>query len=78
MQGGVFFHSLESKLAFCDGQAGGATASGPALGNGYEIILQGFNWESYREDWYKVRNVRATWLSDACHHAGKNTLGNLD
>ena len=34
---------------------GGATASGPALGNGYEIILQAFNWESYREPWYKVR-----------------------
>lgn len=35
-------------------QAGGATASGPALGNGYEIILQGFNWESHRQQWYQV------------------------
>ena len=35
-------------------QAGGATASGPALGSGYEIILQGFNWESHRHNWYQV------------------------
>lgn len=27
--------------------------SGPAAGNGYEIILQGFNWESSKEPWYK-------------------------
>lgn len=27
--------------------------SGPAAGNGYEIIFQGFNWESSKEDWYK-------------------------
>ena len=36
-------------------QHGGATASGPASGSGYEIILQGFNWESHRQPWYKVR-----------------------
>lgn len=35
-------------------QAGGATSSGPAAGSGLEIILQGFNWESWREPWYKV------------------------
>ena len=35
-------------------QAGGATSSGPAAGDGHEIILQGFNWESWREEWYKV------------------------
>lgn len=35
-------------------QAGGATSSGPAAGSGNEIILQGFNWESWKEDWYKV------------------------
>lgn len=29
-------------------------ASGPALGNGFEILLQGFNWESCKKDWYKV------------------------
>ena len=28
---------------------------GPASGSGYEIILQGFNWESYRQPWYNVR-----------------------
>jgi alpha-amylase len=26
---------------------------GPAAGNGYEMILQGFNWESCKEPWYK-------------------------
>lgn len=35
-------------------QAGGATSTGPAAGSGHEIILQAFNWESWREDWYKV------------------------
>lgn len=35
-------------------QAGGATSSGPAAGSGFEMILQGFNWESYRNNWYKV------------------------
>ena len=53
------------------GQAGGATASGPALGNGYEIILQGFNWESYREDWYKVTTSRGTSRSYECLCTGK-------
>lgn len=27
--------------------------TGPGAGNGYEIILQGFNWESCKEAWYK-------------------------
>ena len=50
--------------AACPPQAGGATASGPALGNGYEIILQGFNWESHRHNWYQVVTVgSSTWLS---------------
>ena len=35
-------------------QAGGGTSSGPAAGSGYEIILQGFNWDSYKNQWYKV------------------------
>lgn len=29
-------------------------ATGPAAGDGYEIFLQGFNWESCKKDWYKV------------------------
>lgn len=29
------------------------STTGPAAGNGYEIILQGFNWESCNKDWYK-------------------------
>lgn len=40
-------------------QAGGATSSGPAAGTGLELILQGFNWESYRNNWYKVRSHEA-------------------
>ena len=36
-------------------QMGGATSSGPAAGTGYEIILQAFNWESHKEEWYKAR-----------------------
>ena len=35
-------------------QAGGATSSGPAAGSGLEIILQGFNWESCKGEYYKV------------------------
>lgn len=29
------------------------STTGPAAGNGYEIILQGFNWESCNKEWYK-------------------------
>lgn len=29
-------------------------STGPAAGNGHELILQGFNWESCKSDWYKV------------------------
>lgn len=29
------------------------TTTGPGAGSGYEIILQGFNWESNKEQWYK-------------------------
>ncbi|KAK9915375.1 hypothetical protein WJX75_008171 [Coccomyxa subellipsoidea] len=46
-------------------QAGGATASGPALGNGYEIILQGFNWESHRQKWYQVLQDQAGFIASA-------------
>jgi hypothetical protein len=27
---------------------------GPAAGNGYEIMLQAFNWESHKGNWYKT------------------------
>ena len=30
----------------CVVQQGGASSTGPASGDGFEIILQGFNWES--------------------------------
>lgn len=44
---------------------GGATSTGPAAGSGEEIILQGFNWESYREDWYnKLRGQINEWVAD--------------
>jgi len=58
-------------------QHGGATASGPASGSGYEIILQGFNWESHRQPWYNVRHgllpaisVFAGWPSSAARLLG--------
>ncbi|CAD7698103.1 unnamed protein product [Ostreobium quekettii] len=41
-------------------QAGGGTSTGPATGNGYEIILQGFNWDSHHQDWYKILANQAT------------------
>ncbi len=58
-------------------QHGGATASGPASGSGYEIILQGFNWESHRQPWYNVRHrllhetsAAAGWPSSAARLLG--------
>ena len=47
----------------CGVQAGGATSSGPAAGTGLELILQGFNWESCKGDWYKVRLCSAAVLA---------------
>jgi alpha-amylase len=29
------------------------TSTGPAAGNGYEILLQAFNWESHKRPWYR-------------------------
>eukprot|EP00210_Caulerpa_lentillifera_P006145 g5872.t1 len=35
-------------------QGGGATSTGPASGTGFEILLQGFNWDSSKSgDWYR-------------------------
>lgn len=36
-------------------QGSGGVGTGPAAGNGYEIILQSFNWESHKErpSWYR-------------------------
>ena len=54
-------------------QAGGATSSGPAAGTGLEMILQGFNWESYKNDWYKVSSCSMlTFLPRTC--VGKTCL----
>ncbi|PRW34079.1 glycoside hydrolase isoform A [Chlorella sorokiniana] len=39
--------------------------SGPAAGNGYEIILQGFNWESSKEAWYKKLAAQADEIAEA-------------
>lgn len=41
------------------------TTTGPAAGNGYEIIFQGFNWESCNESWYKKLSALAPELSAA-------------
>lgn len=39
--------------------------SGPAAGNGYEIILQGFNWESSKQPWYKKLASQASDIAEA-------------
>lgn len=39
--------------------------SGPAAGSGYEIILQGFNWESSKEAWYKKLSGQAADIAEA-------------
>ncbi|EFN55550.1 hypothetical protein CHLNCDRAFT_31136 [Chlorella variabilis] len=39
--------------------------SGPAAGNGFEIILQGFNWESSKEAWYKKLAAQAADIAEA-------------
>ncbi|DBA79186.1 hypothetical protein WJX77_000073 [Trebouxia sp. C0004] len=46
-------------------QAGGATSSGPAAGTGLELILQGFNWESCKGDWYKTLKKQMPGIADA-------------
>lgn len=46
-------------------QAGGATSSGPAAGTGLEMILQGFNWESYKNDWYKTLREQIPGIAEA-------------
>ena len=47
-------------------QGGGATSSGPAAGQGNEIILQGFNWESHRgRDWYNLLRQQAGTIAAA-------------
>ena len=38
--------------------------SGPAAGSGYEIILQGFNWESCKEPWYRKLAELAPQLAE--------------
>ena len=37
----------------------GVSSSGPAAGNGYEILLQGFNWESHKGGQYYKRMLDA-------------------
>lgn len=42
------------------------TSTGPASGNGYEILLQGFNWEScHAGDWYKIVLAEARVYAEA-------------
>lgn len=48
-------------------QSGGATSSGPAAGvDGLEIILQGFNWESHRNNWYQVYTASEAFSRPDC------------
>ncbi|MGH8466672.1 MAG: hypothetical protein ACRER5_21245 [Pseudomonas sp.] len=52
-------------------QGGGATSTGPAAGDGTEILLQGFNWESYRNGWYKTVKEQAKRIAEVgCCAAG--------
>ena len=39
--------------------------TGPAAGNGYEIILQAFNWESCKEQWYRKLSTMSADISNA-------------
>lgn len=52
-----------AELRFADG---GGTSTGPASGNGYEIILQGFNWESWKTSggWYNELSRRMAEIYD--------------
>jgi hypothetical protein len=36
---------------------------GPATGNGYEIMLQAFNWESHKMSWYKTLKKQVRWAA---------------
>lgn len=42
---------------------GGTTSTGPAAGDGFEIILQGFNWESHKGSWYNTIADQAKQIS---------------
>ena len=39
--------------------------SGPAAGSGFELLLQGFNWESSKEPWYKKLAGQAAEIAEA-------------
>jgi len=45
-------------------QGGGATSTGPAAGDGHEIILQGFNWDSHKHSWYKTLKDQAKKIAE--------------
>lgn len=40
-------------------EAGGAVSTGPASGNGFEILLQGFNWDSSKHG--VIHSLRLFW-----------------
>ncbi|GMH44738.1 hypothetical protein BSKO_12690 [Bryopsis sp. KO-2023] len=46
-------------------QVGPAISTGPAAGTGSEILLQGFNWDSHHQDWYKVLGNQASEIAKA-------------
>ena len=43
----------------------GGTGTGPAAGSGYEIILQAFNWESCKHNWYQVLKEQCSEFAEA-------------
>ena len=44
---------------------GAGISSGPAAGSGREIVLQGFNWESHRDKWYKKLESQVDEIAEA-------------
>jgi len=41
------------------------SSTGPGAGDGYEILLQAFNWESHKQQWYKeLKNIVGQWSKE--------------
>eukprot|EP00192_Tetraselmis_astigmatica_P007506 CAMPEP_0117654098 /NCGR_PEP_ID=MMETSP0804-20121206/3558_1 /TAXON_ID=1074897 /ORGANISM="Tetraselmis astigmatica, Strain CCMP880" /LENGTH=714 /DNA_ID=CAMNT_0005460347 /DNA_START=1 /DNA_END=2145 /DNA_ORIENTATION=- len=47
------------------GAIGGGTASGAAAGDGFEIFLQAFNWDSCKQQWYKKLKEQLQFIAES-------------
>uniref|UniRef100_A0A061QGW0 alpha-amylase n=1 Tax=Tetraselmis sp. GSL018 TaxID=582737 RepID=A0A061QGW0_9CHLO len=47
------------------GTLGGGTGTGAAAGDGFEIFLQGFNWDSCNQAWYKKLMQELSFIKDS-------------